>query len=294
MEKDLPYRAVTPPPRQRLSDSIASQVEELIVAGTLAPGHELPAERVLAQRFGVSRPSLREALLRLEARGLLKVARGGGFAVTDVTAPTMTDPLVHLLRRHPSAEQDVLEMRHGLELVAAHFAAARATKTDRARLRRAFDRMLKAHKTQDTMAEAQADADFHLSIAEASHNIALIHVMRGIYNLLRTSMHHAWEVMFKEPESVRMLHEQHRALLDAVLGGDIDRARDAAHLHLNFVRESLLQLGKPNRRPAAKANASTKAAPRKNLQLRELTGRRPTKTTARAAARRGPAKAGSR
>jgi len=242
MEKELPYRAVTPPPRHRLSDSIASQVEELIVQGALRPGQELPAERVLSQRFGVSRPSLREALLRLEARGLLKVTRAGRFAVTDVTAPTMTDPLVHLLRRYPSAEQDVLEMRHGLEMVAAHFAAERATREDRDRLRRAFDNLVKTADRGDALADAQADVDFHLAVAEASHNIALIHVMRGLHNLLRTSMRHTWELMFRESENIGVLHGQHRSLLDAVLSGDPDRARNAAHLHLSYVRESLQQL----------------------------------------------------
>lgn len=263
MEKDLPYRAVTPPPRLRLSDSIALQVEELIVQGRLQPGHALPAERILAQRFGVSRPSLREALLKLEARGLLRVARGGGFAVTDVTAPTITDPLVHLLQRHPDAEQDVIEMRHGLELVAAHFAAERANRGDRTRLKHAFERMLKAHKKRDTLAQAQADADFHLAVAEASHNVALIHVMRGIYNLLRTLMHHAWQVMYAEPENLRVLHGQHRALLDAVLAGDSERARNAAHLHLSFVRESLLQLNPPPPAPSAR-RAATSAGKRRS------------------------------
>jgi GntR family transcriptional repressor for pyruvate dehydrogenase complex len=238
---ELPYRAVSPPPRVRLSESIAAQVEELIVNGRLTPGHALPPERVLAQRFGVSRPSLREALLRLEARGLLKVQRGGRFAVTDVTAPTMTDPLVHLLKRHPSAEQDVLEMRHGLEMVAAYFAAQRVTKDDRLHLRRAYDNMIKTRTKRDSLADAEADADFHLAVAEASHNVALVHVMRGIYNLLRMCMHHAWDVMYREPGSVRLLHEQHKAMLDAILAGNADRAREAAHLHLSFVRETLQQ-----------------------------------------------------
>jgi GntR family transcriptional repressor for pyruvate dehydrogenase complex len=241
MAHDLPYREVIPPPRVRLSDSIASQVEELIVHGKLGPGHPLPPERVLAQRFGVSRPSLREALLRLEARGLLKVQRGGRFTVTDVTAPTLTDPLVHLLKRHPAAEQDVLEMRHGLEMVAAYFAAQRASKEDRARLRQAYDHMIKTRAKRDTLSDATADAEFHLAVAQASRNVALIHVMRGIHNLLRACMHHAWDVMYREPVSLRLLHEQHKALLDAILEGDPDRAREAAHLHLSFVRETLGQ-----------------------------------------------------
>ena len=247
MSAEVPYREVTPPPRVRLSDSVATQIEELIVSGKLRPGHALPPERVLAQRFGVSRPSLREALLRMEARGLLKVRRGGRFTVTDVTAPTLTDPLVHLLKRHPGAEQDVLEMRHGLEMVSAYFAAQRVTKEDRARLRHAYDRMLKVRAKHDTMADAEADADFHLSIAEASHNVALIHVMRGIHNLLRVCMHHAWEIMYREPVSLRLLHQQHKAVLDAIFAGEPDRAREAAHLHLSFVRETLQQRHAPAR-----------------------------------------------
>jgi len=241
MEHEVPYREVTPPPRVRLSDSIADQVEELIVHGKLRPGHALPPERLLAQQFGVSRPSLREALLRLEARGLLKVQRGGRFTVTDVTAPTLTDPLVHLLKRHPAAEQDVLEMRHGLEMVSSYFAAQRATREDRARLRQAYEQMIKVRAKRDTLGDAEADADFHLAIAEASHNVALIHVMRGIHNLLRVCMHHAWEVMHREPVSLRLLHEQHEAMLDAILAGDAERAREAAHLHLGFVRQTLRQ-----------------------------------------------------
>jgi DNA-binding FadR family transcriptional regulator len=264
MEHDLPYRAVTPPPRQRLSDSIALQVEELIVEGKLRPGHALPPERVLAQRFGVSRPSLREALLKLEARGLLRVQRGGGFSVTDVVAPTITDPLAHLLHRHPRAERDVLEMRHGLELVAAHLAAKRATREDHVRLRGAFERMIKARAKRDTLADAEADAAFHLAIAEASHNVALMHVMRGVYNLLRMCMHHAWETMFPEPDSIRLLHEQHKAVLDAVIAGDPERAQEAAHLHLSFVRESLQQLEARMRKGRASAGAkrAVKRAPR--------------------------------
>jgi len=263
MDRDLPYRKVSRPQRQRLSDSIGSHIEQLIIEGALQPGHPLPAERVLAQQLGVSRPSVREALLRLEARGLLKVARSGGFEVTDVSAPTIATPLAHLLQRYPAAEQDVLELRHGLELVAAHFAALRATRADHAQLRRVSTRLAKLRTTHDAVVVAQADAEFHLAIAEASHNVALIHVMHGLHNLLNTTMRHAWEVMFREPDSVRVLHEQHRALLDAVLSGDASLARDAAHLHLNYVRHTLQQRAHPADKPAAAA-----ASPREGARQR--------------------------
>jgi GntR family transcriptional repressor for pyruvate dehydrogenase complex len=253
MEPEIPYRKVMLPPRQRLSDSIAAQIEELIVAGRLRPGDALPPERLLAQRFAVSRPSLREALLKLEARGLIVLQRPGGFQVSDISARSITDPLAHLLKRHPRAETDVLEMRHGLETVAAQFAAERATAEDRARLRRAYSTMLRMRAKGDTLADAEADADFHLAITEASHNVALIHVMRGIHGLLRASMRHAWDVMYAEPHSVRALHGQHRALLDAVVGGDPGRARQAAQLHLEYVRQSLEQRRSNRRRISARS-----------------------------------------
>jgi len=268
MDRDLPYRKVSRPQRQRLSDSIGSHIEQLIIEGTLQPGHALPAERVLAPKLGVSRPSLREALLRLEARGLLKVSRTGGFVVTDVSAPTIASPLAHLLQRHPTAEQDVLELRHGLELVAAHFAALRATRSDRAQLRRVFARLAKVRAARDAIAAAQVDAEFHLAIAEASHNVALIHVMHGLHNLLNTTMRHAWEVMYREPDSLRVLHEQHRALLDAVLSGDPAVARDAAHLHLNYVRHTLRQRTPPMDAPGAATAPDPEAAPRRRARTR--------------------------
>ena len=84
------FRAVPHVRRPRLSDTITDQIEDLIAGGKLKPGDRLPAERDLAQQLDVSRPSLREALLILESRGLLQARRGGGFSVTDVTAPTIT------------------------------------------------------------------------------------------------------------------------------------------------------------------------------------------------------------
>jgi GntR family transcriptional repressor for pyruvate dehydrogenase complex len=181
--------------------------------------------------------------------------------VTDVTAPTLTDPLVHLLKRHPGAEQDVLEMRHGLEMVSAYFAAQRATKEDRTRLRHAYDHMIKTRAKRDTLGDAGADADFHLAIAEASRNVALIHVMRGIHNLLRVCMHHAWDVMYREPVSLRLLHEQHKAMLDAILAGDPDRAREAAHLHLSIDRQTHRERHATDR--AGRADAPSPRSPKR-------------------------------
>src|SRR5437879_13520625 len=97
----MTFRKVQPPRRVRLSDAIGEQIEQLIVDGTLRPGELLPAERDLSKRLDVSRPSLREAVLKLEARGLLRPGRGGKLAITDVVGPTIADPQGHFRHVHP-------------------------------------------------------------------------------------------------------------------------------------------------------------------------------------------------
>ena len=84
----MPFEVIAVPVRVKLSDSIVRQIERLILEGRLKPGDALPPEREFSARLGVSRPSLREALLKMEARGLVQALRGGGYAISDITAPT--------------------------------------------------------------------------------------------------------------------------------------------------------------------------------------------------------------
>lgn len=258
MKKENPFSAVSQPRRHRLSDSITEQIERLIVQGELIPGDALPSERDLAKQLGVSRPSLREALLLLESRGLVQARRGGGFDVTDVTGPTITDPLVHLLQRHPETIDDVLELRHGLECVAAYFAAIRATDADAKRLKEMSATMKRRRAERDPLEDADLDADFHMAIAEASHNVALVHVMRGIFNLMRSNMMRSREVLYRQAGNVLLLDEQHAAIVRAIIARDHDAARAAANLHLSFIQASLREIGTPVRnRASAPARAKT-------------------------------------
>ena len=101
--------------QRRLSDNIVEQLETMILEGTLQPGQRLPAERALAEQFGVSRPSLREAVQKLVAKGLLISRQGGGNYVSDTLGSSFSDPLLALLL--PPA-QDIKSMDNGREAVA--------------------------------------------------------------------------------------------------------------------------------------------------------------------------------
>ena len=99
----------------KLADVIESQIESMILEGSLELGEKLLPERELAKQFDVSRPSLREAIQRLESKGLLTRRQGGGTYVKEELREQLTDPLFELLNSHPESKYDLLEFRHALK-----------------------------------------------------------------------------------------------------------------------------------------------------------------------------------
>jgi GntR family transcriptional regulator, transcriptional repressor for pyruvate dehydrogenase complex len=236
----MQYETINPP---KVSEAIVSQIEQLILEGALKPGERLPPERELAQELNVSRPSLREAITTLKSRGLLQSRRGGGNFVVDVIAPVLTNPLIELLKDNPKAMFDVLELRHALEEVAAYYAALRATETDREILQCRFAALEEIQQgAREPQHDAVVDASFHLAIADASHNVALIHVMRGLFSLLLSNICRSLERLYTRESSYALIHAHHQAILNAILERNPEAARHAAHVHLAFVEATLRDL----------------------------------------------------
>jgi DNA-binding FadR family transcriptional regulator len=214
----------------------------MITSGHFTLGERLPAERALAEQFGVSRPSLRESIQTLISRGLLVSKPGGGtFVENDKphAAVPCSSPLIELFRENPEYRFDVLEIRHALEGNAAWYAALRATDDDKQNIREHYEQMIALHGSEDPMEEARADAAFHLSIVEASHNLVLLHVMRGLFELLQNSISHNLDKLYAVPRVFEPLKEQHHELMEAVVASKPERARKAAQEHLAFVEDSL-------------------------------------------------------
>ena len=229
--------------QRRLSDDIVERLETMILEGALKAGERLPAERVLAERFGVSRPSLREAIQKLVAKGLLVSRQGGGNYVAAELGSTFSDPLLHLLESNPDAQRDLLEFRHTLEGSCAFYAAQRATPVDHERLRAAFDELQRCYAPNSKASRAEegaADACFHLAIAEASHNAVLLHTIRGLFDLLKRNVVTNIGGMYKQRSETRdMLISQHRELYLAIIEGRAEDAREVASRHLVYVQEVL-------------------------------------------------------
>lgn len=222
------------------AEAVARHVEDLILEGALRPGDALLAERELALRLSVSRPTLRQGLALLEQRGLL-VAGPGGRRVAPL-ATSFTDPLVALMAARGEVVADYLELRATLEGMAAGLAATRASEPDRAVLARCMARIEAAHAGADPRAEAEADVELHVALYEASHNLVLLQIMRALSGMLRRGVFHNRATLYARPEVREVLRRQHRAIHDAVMARDARASAEAAEEHMRYTRRALAEI----------------------------------------------------
>ena len=233
-----------------VTEAAQRALEVHLLDGSWSPGTRLPAERVLAERLGVSRNSLREAINCLKARGLLVSKRGSGVFVTDCLQATVASPWRQLVADHPDLRWDTLEFRRELEGATAYFAAQRATRNDLKRIEGTVKRLLEAYKSGgdgstggDRSEEHRADADFHEAIAVASHNSMFLYLHSSILRILRE--HISLNLIGLESHSrivADHLREQHLNVWNAIRKRQPDAARQAMEAHIEFTQAELARL----------------------------------------------------
>lgn len=231
----------------KLSDVIMQQLETLIIDGTYGAGERLPAERELAKQLDVSRPSLREAIQKLEAKGLVTRKQGGGTYVSGALHQKVTDPLFALLAQNPESHYDLLEFRHALEGVSSFYAAMRGTDADRQRIQESFDAATAAEGTE-VAEQAAALMQFYVAITEASHNVVLLHLVRGMQDILMENMRQNLDVLTRRSDIRAQLHKHRASIVEAIKAGQPEQARDACHQHLTYIEATLLQLNRDHQR----------------------------------------------
>lgn len=233
----MPFERIV---QEKLSGEVVHQIEGLILRGILRPGERLPSERELAEKMGVSRPSLREALADLQERSLLVSKAGSGVFVADVLGSAFSDALVKLFASHEEAVFDYIAFRRDMEGLAAERAAQMGSDTDLQVIDMIFRKMEAAHTKRNPTDEAGLDADFHLAIIEASHNVIMLHMMRSMYQLLREGVFYNRQMMFRQRTTRETLLDQHRTINAALQARDPAGARAAVAAHLDFVENSLM------------------------------------------------------
>ena len=230
----------------KIADAIAAHIEKLILEGALRPGEKLASERELAQTLDVSRPSLREGIDKLVARGLLTSSKSGTYVAQFLT-PIMA-PLANLYRGNQQAFADYCEFRQCVEVRAARDAALRATDVERAAIRACLNDMRKAHTLEDPAQEAEADVTLHMLVYEAGHNFVVLHVMRALSELLRNNIFFNRKNLYLKPGVREKLLAQHIAIGEAVIAEDPVRAEKAAGDHIGFVFDTVAELQRADAR----------------------------------------------
>lgn len=219
---------------QRLYIQVAEQLHQLIEAGAFSRGSRLPSERELATRFGVSRPTIREAMIALEIAGLIEVRSGSGIYVLE-----QAGSLDNLAETQEPGPFEILEARKLIEGETCALAAQRITTEQLQRLQGLLDEMAMENR-KETITE-RADEKFHCLIAEAAGNSALAASITWLWQLRNESEISTHFHRRVRKEGGRPILADHQAILDALRARDPDASRAAMTRHLQRVIDHLLE-----------------------------------------------------
>lgn len=235
----MTYRKIRQP---KLSDAIVTALETMILEGSLRPGEKLPSERDLAKQFDVSRPSIRDAIQALESKGLLNRRQGGGTYVQEQLWQSLSDPVLELIAKDPESQYDLLEFRHATEGMLAFYAAIRGTATDFEAIRQCQSEIAQAQKEHDIEQEADAIVELYKVVAEASHNVAMLHLVLSMSQLLRDNIAQNLELLYRHSNAVDVSNKHRGELIEAIVNRESEQARNASNAHLAYIEEVLLSV----------------------------------------------------
>ncbi|OGN75427.1 MAG: hypothetical protein A2X25_15310 [Chloroflexi bacterium GWB2_49_20] len=223
--------------RQRLSYEVVRQLEDLILSNDLSIGDVLPPERELAERLGVSRNILREAISSMVQKRLLEVRQGSGTYVACPTAELLGDSLTFFVKLNATGFYELLETRIALEVQIAELAAIRCNQEDIQIIESRLSELEVIVGDADQYVEA--DIRFHTSLAEAAKNT----VLRLLLNTIRGATRENIRLLSKRhPTAIEEAMRHHRLIIKAIKQHHPEEAREAMRKHLDSVREDLQEL----------------------------------------------------
>ncbi|WP_265822711.1 FadR/GntR family transcriptional regulator [Geovibrio ferrireducens] len=230
--------------QKKISDIIYEQIKKMILTAQLAPAERLPSERELAAQLGVSRPSLREALHKLEAQGFLTQNHGDGTYVKSLTSQTIDKAMEEFIKRE-DAIVDLMEVRKILETWAAKTAAMRASDEEIANMKEYLDEMRSALDKGEV--GHIPDANFHNTISYATNNILLIHIMNTIYQWVEKVSYEVRSRLYTDNERFERLYLQHQKIYEGINARDPEEAYKAMLEHMEYVVDEVNEIVRTNK-----------------------------------------------
>lgn len=213
------------------SEQAARLLTELITSGQIVSGAFLPTEAELCRQYNVSRATIREAVRKLEARGLVVSRHGVGVQVADGTEQAVSDSISLLLQRRRVGPRDMLEVRLMLEGQAAALAAERGSDEAVSAIAAAIDAMRDESLTLPE--QVQNDLDFHLRVAEASQNVVLVALVHAIRGLLLDTI----TATFEANPAIGERITAHALILAGIRAREPEAAQAAMRAHLLLTEE---------------------------------------------------------
>ena len=220
---------------RRLYEQISRKLSQAIAAGEFKLGQRLPSERELAQSFGVSRPTVREAIIALELDGLVQVRLGSGVYVTRRLPPAGKEAVKDI------GPFELLEARRAIEGEVCALAALRIDEGQLEELSRLVAEMRDDNRHDQVLLSEEADRRFHELIARSTQNSAMVVAVQMLWDArVRSPQSHSLDDKVRA-RGLKPPVDEHTAILDALQLHDPDAARAAMHRHITRVIEGLLE-----------------------------------------------------
>ena len=222
---------------RKIYEQIVEQIKVMITEGNLKPGDRLPPEREMADKFNVSRASVREALSALHLMGLVEIKSGEGTFIKQARIDSIIVPLALALLMERNTDIDVLEVRKGLEVESAGLAALRREEEDLAMMREALDEM--SRDIDHAEIGEKSDWKFHYAIAQASQNILLTRLMNAVSDTIKNTMRANRQKLFSTQKMPQLILDTHESIYEAIKNCDLMEARKRMFEHLLIVENNM-------------------------------------------------------
>ncbi|SDC06320.1 GntR family transcriptional regulator, transcriptional repressor for pyruvate dehydrogenase complex [Paenibacillus sp. UNCCL117] len=224
---------------RKIYEVIADQIKDQITGGQLKPGDKLPSTKELSERFQVGRSTVREALSALKAMGLVEIHQGEGSYVRTIDSVDVDLPEWNSLLMSRETILDLLEARQALEIANAGLAAEKRNEEDLRRFEAVLERM-ERHLGDEEEGE-RSDIEFHLTLAQATHNDILARMIDSISSPMQLAIRETRRLQMYGSRAVsEQLWKEHQAVYEAIRDGKAEEAREQMRRHLFHVERVLV------------------------------------------------------